>query len=235
MFRVLVFLATLCLLIPAARCLASPSDEEALLIECIRLSREILERQNRILEITDRLSIGGAGAAAKNDAVLDLDIVQLQWPIAVRRALVKHDIKKVKDLVNLSREDLLQMDGVGPGTIFKVRQALARLGLALRDEQVLNRCLSPMEKRIEPLPSLPRVNSPRSEEYDLREEDILFLDWPPAARRAFRSLNLIKIKDLLDCDRNDLLAIRGLGDANLAKIRETLAIHGLTLRGENLP
>ena len=53
-------------------------------------------------------------------------------PAPARRALENNNITSLKKLAKYSENDLLQLHGVGPGTIPKLREALSREGLFLK-------------------------------------------------------------------------------------------------------
>lgn len=60
---------------------------------------------------------------------------------------------------------------------------------------------------------------------------IAVLDLSARTTRALEGQYIARIADLVECDADDLLAIRGFGRGCLREVETTLASHGLKLKG----
>ena len=124
-------------------------------------------------------------------------------------------ITRVGDLLDMTLAELLRHRGVGLVMADEVRTALRRRGLALKV----------YERRAPPIPVLGDPTMP---------VEVLY----HAHRVGFRSVQRLEeigvrsIGDLAGHTASDLLALRGIGPAVLAGIREELAALGFSLAKE---
>ena len=67
----------------------------------------------------------------QRDAYLALSIFEIPFGVRIHNCLEKENIETVRDLVRKTDIDLLLSKGFGPGSLLKVKERLAHMGLTL--------------------------------------------------------------------------------------------------------
>jgi len=83
---------------------------------------------------------------------------------------------------------------------------------------------------VDPRPTAP----PPAQETDVLQKHVYWLGLGPRAQKALFNLGATSVASITALSAADLMECRGFGLTSLTQIREALARHGLTLKGETL-
>ncbi|MCD6303626.1 MAG: tetratricopeptide repeat protein, partial [Planctomycetes bacterium] len=158
---------------------------------------------------------------ARRNAVLDIPVTDFELSVRARNCLKKMNIRTLGDLVRASEAELLAYKNFGETSLKEIKDMLAakglRLGQALEEDSDL----------AETMPSSPQPNVTNE---GVLATPIEHVELSIRARRAFETLHIRTLGDLIGKTEAELLACKNFGQTSLNEVRQRLAEYGLHLR-----
>ena len=107
--------------------------------EAVKASAKILERHIDMFinmgERADELQIEIKGSDDLDNAVLEMSVDELELSARSLNCLKKSDINKIRDLVQLTEDDLDKIKNLGSKSSEEIKESLSRYNLTLKGAQ----------------------------------------------------------------------------------------------------
>jgi DNA-directed RNA polymerase subunit alpha len=136
-------------------------------------------------------------------------------------------IKSLGDLVRKTEQELLSYKNFGETSLSEIEDVLSSKGLRLGMFEDEN--MDEVTRRV--LAATRQAEEEASQ--DILKHSVDELELSVRSRRCLELLGVRLIGDLTAKSKEELLAARNFGRTSLTEIREKLALHGLTLSGDD--
>ncbi len=160
---------------------------------------------------------------SKFSQVLEIPVTDFELSVRSRNCLKKMNIRTLGDLTRVSEQQLLSSKNFGETSLGEIKEMMAQKGLRLGqslEEGAQN------EMRYRP-------QQPLSEQEQAKlNKPVSDLNLSVRARKCMNRLGLNTLADLVQRTADELLESKNFGQTSLSEVREKLAQHGLTLRGD---
>ena len=232
--------------IKAFRKIRTWAAEEEILAEIeSRLTQEIAkllsfdEFQRRIGRSTLFAAPETVSAAPKSvPAPVPLDPVTLDSPIRrlelalhyagpgtkINRALKAANIITIRQLVNMTENELMGIKDIGPKSVAAIKSRLAVYRWELKEAIAVEEAVSTIPKPVSaPAPLDPvTLDSP----IERLELTLYYPGLGSTANRALKAANIITIKQLVNMTEDELSDIKNIGPTSIDAIKSRLAVYG---------
>jgi DNA-directed RNA polymerase subunit alpha len=162
-------------------------------------------------------------AFSRFSQVLEIPVTDFELSVRSRNCLKKMNIKTLGDLTRVSEQQLLSSKNFGETSLEEIKEMMATKGLRLGQsieqggqQELRYRAPSHLSEQEQAV-----LNKPVSE-----------LNLSVRARKCMNRLGINTLGDLVQRSADELLESKNFGMTSLNEVRDKLAQHGLTLRGE---
>ena len=203
-------------LVRSERCLRQVLDTEPnhprarLYMKDVQASREMVVEEEQ-----DR-------DAFKRKAMLDTPVTDFELSVRARTCLKKMNIRTLRDLLMITKAELLSYKNFGETSLVEIEQMLAQRGLRLGqglDQGYVARAnkeyIDSLRERVDP---------------NVLNRPVSSLDFTVRARKALQLLNVQTVGELAARTEAELMGIKNFGQNSLDEIKRKLADLGLSLR-----
>ncbi len=162
-------------------------------------------------------------AFSRFSQVLEIPVTDFELSVRSRNCLKKMNIKTLGDLTRVSEQQLLSSKNFGETSLEEIKEMMAAKGIRLGQsieqggqQEMRYRAPSHLSEQEQAV-----LNKPVSE-----------LNLSVRARKCMNRLGINTLGDLVQRSPDELLESKNFGMTSLNEVRDKLAQHGLTLRGE---
>lgn len=165
---------------------------------------------------------GDSRDEAKRNAELDTPVTDFELSVRSRNCLKKMNIRTLRDLLMITKAELLSYKNFGETSLVEIEQMLAQRGLRLGqglDQGYVARAnkeyIDSLRERVDP---------------NVLNRPVSSLDFTVRARKALQLLNVQTVGELAARTEAELMGIKNFGQNSLDEIKRKLADLGLSLR-----
>ena len=200
----------------AERCLrkildAHPNHERARLF-----MKDVVASKNAVYDEDDSRN------EAKRNAELDTPVTDFELSVRSRNCLKKMNIRTLRDLLMITKAELLSYKNFGETSLTEIEQMLAQRGLRLGQGLDQGYVARANKEYIDSL----RDRYPA----EILNKPVSSLDLTVRARKALQLLNVASIGELAARTEAELMGVKNFGQNSLDEIKRKLADFGLGLR-----
>jgi DNA-directed RNA polymerase subunit alpha len=165
---------------------------------------------------------GDSRDEAKRNAELDTPVTDFELSVRSRNCLKKMNIRTLRDLLMITKAELLSYKNFGETSLVEIEQMLAQRGLRLGqglDQGYVARAnkeyIDSLRERVDP---------------NVLNRPVSSLDFTVRARKALQLLNVQTVGELAARTEAELMGIKNFGQNSLDEIKRKLADLSLSLR-----
>ncbi len=159
---------------------------------------------------------------AKRNAELDTPVTDFELSVRSRNCLKKMNIRTLRDLLMITKAELLSYKNFGETSLVEIEQMLLQRGLRLGQGLDQGYVARANKEYIEGLRD--RVDA------GILSRPVSSLDFTVRARKALQLLNVQTVGELAARTEAELMGVKNFGQNSLDEIKRKLADAGLSLR-----
>ncbi len=154
--------------------------------------------------------------------LMNTPISDFHLSVRSRAALSGLKLASLGDLADKTENELLKLDNFGMTSLTEIKELLARKGLSLAQEQIIDASPESWERH----PSI----SESSKATDVLNRSLFTFEWSSRSRKCLENLKIYTISDIVNKTERELMNTPNFGRTSLNEIKQRLGSLGLTLK-----